>query len=150
MQLASRALLGGGPAAYLVAAQLKANYSYAGLAFLLNNPVINQTPGTFNATGYTGTKFWAMGSGYIQVVGQMPSTESTTYGGTCAATSCYGNKYLFTTTSLSSTWTQFTLPFSYLTGGYSTPFSPSVIWSFAFQPYSSGSFNFWIDDVTLY
>jgi hypothetical protein len=76
------------------------DYSYAGIAFLLNNPVLNDIPGTFNATGYTGIKFWAMGSGYIQVVGQMPSTESTTYGGTCAATSCYGNKYLFSIRSV--------------------------------------------------
>jgi hypothetical protein len=37
-----------------------------------------------------------------------------------------------------------------LTGGYSTPFVPSTIWSFEFQPYSSGTFDFWIDDVTLY
>ena len=124
-------------------------YSYAGIAFLLNNPVLNDTPGTFNATGYTGVKFWAKGSGYLEVLGQMPSTVPTKYGGTCAATSCYGNSYLVTT-SLSSTWTQLAVPFANLTGGYSTPFDRSAIWSIEFLPYSTGSFDFWIDDVTLY
>jgi hypothetical protein len=124
-------------------------YSYAGIAFLLNNPVLNDPPGTFNATGYTGIKFWAKGSATLKAVGQMPSTEPTKYGGTCAATSCNANTYVFGT-SLSSSWTQFTLPFSYLAGGTSTPFMPSTIWSLEFVPYGGGSFDFWIDDVTFY
>jgi hypothetical protein len=124
-------------------------YSYAGLAFLLNNPVLNETPGTFNATGYTGIKFWAKGSAYLKVVGQMPATESTTYGGTCAAASCYGNAYIFGT-ALSLSWTQLTLPFAYLTSGSATPFLPSSIWSIEFVPYGGGTFDIWIDDVTFY
>ena len=124
-------------------------YSYAGIGFLLNQPVTNGATGTFNASGYTGIKFWAKGSGYLEVLGQMPSTEPTKYGGTCAATSCYGNGYVITT-SLSSTWTQLTVPFTYLTGGYSSPFMPSSIWSIEFLPYENGAFDFWIDDITFY
>ena len=123
--------------------------SYAGIGFLLNQPVTNGPTGTFSATGYTGFKFWAKGSGYLNVWGQMASTEPTKYGGTCAATSCVGNSYLIST-SLSSSWAQLTVPFAKLSGGYVSPFDPSTIWSLEFTPYSTGSFDFWIDDITLY
>jgi hypothetical protein len=78
---------------------------------------------TYDASGYTGIKLWAKGSRiYLDVIGQLDSTELLENGGTCAATSYYGASYLFT--SLSSSWKQFTLPISYLTGGTAT-FKPA-------------------------
>ncbi len=77
----------------------------------------------------------------------MPSPESVENGGTCTATTCIPNSYVYS--SLTSSWTQITVPFSYFTGGLKT-FNSSTIWSFEFQPYLSGTFDLWIDDLTFY
>jgi hypothetical protein len=55
----------------------------------------------------------------------------------------------------STTWKQISVPFSSLTGGTVSPFSPSSTWSLEFQYYSSISlggaiFDLWIDDLTFY
>jgi len=61
--------------------------------------------------------------------------------------------------ALSTSWKQYTLPFSYLDdgscGSTSVSFHTSTIWGFEFQPYNSSStgtiaFDIWIDDVTFY
>jgi Carbohydrate binding domain (family 11) len=128
--------------------------TYAGIGVWLNNTSSVSQPSTYNATGYTGITFWAKGNGSLKVVGQMPSTESTSYGGTCVAASCAGNSYAYGQLS-STTWTQVMVPFSYLTGGTATPFLPSAIWSLEFQYYSTVSlggaaFDLWIDDLSFY
>jgi hypothetical protein len=127
--------------------------TYAGLACWLNNASFVSIPGTYNASGYTGIKFYAKGKGSLIVVGQMPSTEKIEYGGTCPYTSCAGNQYAAGT--LSSSWTLYTVPFTYLKGGSATPFSPSTIWSLEFMFYSgtsltSTTFDLWVDDLTFY
>jgi Carbohydrate binding domain (family 11) len=132
--------------------------TYAGMACWLNKSTFSGTTGTYNAStyGYTGITFWAKGSGgTLNIVGQMASTESTTYGGTCTASTCSGNYYVYPSTLSSTTWTQISIPFTYLTGGTVTPFSPSGIWSLEFQYYSSASmagatFDLWIDDLSFY
>jgi hypothetical protein len=128
--------------------------TYAGFGCWLNNTSFATTPGTCNASAYTGIRFYAKGTGSLIVVGQMPSTESTTYGGTCSLSSCTGNSYTVGTLS-SSTWALFEVPFAKMTGGTVTPLSPSSIWSLEFQYYSStslggASFDLWIDDLTFY
>jgi hypothetical protein len=127
--------------------------TYAGLACWLNNVSFSSIPGTYNGSGYTGIKFYAKGKGSLIVVGQMPATEKTTYGGTCPYSECAGNQYAVGT--LSSSWTLYTVPFSYLTGGTYEPFDPSKIWSLEFMFYSSvaldgASFDLWVDDLTFY
>jgi hypothetical protein len=124
-------------------------YSYAGIGCLLNTPTVASTPGTYDGSGYTGIKFYAKGTGGLKVTGQMPATESIEYGGTCTATTCTPNSYVYG--SLSSTsWTQISIPFTYLKGGLVTPLKSSVIWSLEFQPYTVGTFDLWIDDLTFY
>jgi hypothetical protein len=123
--------------------------SYAGIAALMNNAVIGQTPLTFNASNYTGVRFTTMGTGGVAVIVQTPATESTTYGGTCAATSCYGFKSA--TYALSSTaWNTYSVPFSSFSPGVVTTLDRANIWSVEFQPTTTGSFDLWIDDVTFY
>jgi len=125
--------------------------SYAGIAALVNNPVINQTPGTFNASSYTGIRFTAMGSGGLQVVVQTSATESTTYGGTCNLASCYGATYLVTTSLSPTTWNTYSVSFTTLAANYgSAAFKSSDIWSIEFQPASTASYDIWIDDLMFY
>jgi hypothetical protein len=127
---------------------------YAGFGFLLNLAVQGEVPSIYDASGYTGIKFWAKGSpSDMEVRAQMPSTSTVANGGTCALTSCMPNLELLS--SLSTSWKQFTVPFSYLTGGSVTPLKPSNLWTIEFGPYNSSgnldtSFDIWIDDVTFY
>jgi hypothetical protein len=131
--------------------------TYAGIACWLYRSSTSSIPSTYNASAYTGIRFWAMGNGNggsFNVVGQMASTESTTYGGTCTASTCSGNYYALSGLS-STTWKEYSVPFSYLTGGTVTPFTPSSTWSFEFQFYSKTSlagatFDLWIDDLSFY
>lgn len=124
-------------------------YSYAGIGCLLNTPTVASTPSTYDGSGYTGIKFYAKGTGGLKVTGQMPATQSIENGGTCTAITCTPNSYSYGTLS-STSWTQISIPFSYLKGGLVTPFKSSVIWSLEFQPYTAGSFDLWIDDLTFY
>jgi len=123
-------------------------YSYAGIGCLLNTPVVDANHGTYNGSGYTGIKFYAKSTAGLRVTAQMPSTESIEYGGTCTVTTCSPNYYLYSSLSFSS-WTLITVPFSYFASGLKT-YNSSMIWSFEFQPYTTGSFDLWIDDLTFY
>jgi hypothetical protein len=128
--------------------------TYAGMGVWLYYPSTASHPGTFDASPYTGIHFYAKGSGPLIVVGQMRSTESVDYGGTCTATTCTGNSYKVGSLS-SSSWAEIIVPFTSLTGGTATPFSPAGIWSLEFQYYSStslagASFDLWIDDLSFY
>jgi hypothetical protein len=83
----------------------------------------------------------------------MPSTQKQIYGGTCPYTDCWGNQYAVG--ALSSSWTLYTIPFTYLTDGSTYPFDPRYIWSLEFMFYSSTlvsatSFDLWVDDLTFY
>ena len=131
--------------------------TYAGIACWLNKAGFSTSTGVYNAStyGYTGIRFWAKGTGSLIVVGQMASTEQTTYGGTCQlGTTCAGDSVNCGPLS-TSTWTQFSVPFTNLKGGTVTPFDPTGIWSLEFQYYSAtslggASFDLWIDDLTFY
>lgn len=127
--------------------------TYAGLAAWLNITARGDVPGTYNGSSYTGIKFYAKGKGSLIVVGQNPATEKVMYGGSCPDTAdCAGNQYAAGT--LSTDWKSYTVPFSYLEGGYVTPFDPSRIWSLEFMFYSYGdvstSFDLWVDDLSFY
>jgi hypothetical protein len=135
------------------AMHISGTYStYAGFGCWLDNTSFSTIPIPYNGSAYTGVRFWAKGKGALRVTGQMASTEPTTYGGTCTATSCAPNVYVVGT--LSSEWTQIQVPFSLLTGGTVTPFQSTSIWSLEFGFYSSlattTTFDLWIDDLTFY
>ena len=64
-----------------------------GIGCFMNFPA-GHPLGTYNATGYSGIQFYAMGTASaLKVVAQNPATESTTYGGQCtlAVLSCTAN-----------------------------------------------------------
>jgi len=126
--------------------------TYAGLACWLNNAAFGLIPGSYDGSSYKGITFYAKGSGSLIVVGQMPSTEKELYGGTCPYSECAGNQYELGT--LSSSWTRYSVPFSYLEYGTVEPFDPSKIWSLEFMFYSyttsRKSFEVWIDDLSFY
>ena len=132
--------------------------TYAGMAVWLNKSSFSGSTGTYNASSYTGIKFYARGSGgggTFDVKGQMASTEPEKYGGTCTATTCNGNYYSYPSTLSSTSWTQISVPFTSLKSGTVTPFSPTSTWSFEFYYYSEtslagASFDLWIDDLTFY
>lgn len=123
-------------------------YSYAGIGCLLNSSLEDGTHATFDASGYTGIRFYAKGSGRLKVTAQMPSTESVEQGGTCTAVECTPNSYIRSGNLLTS-WTLITAPFYAFKDGLE-PLDPSKLWSLEFQPYTEGPFDFWIDDLTFY
>jgi hypothetical protein len=138
------------------AMHMKGYYStYAGIAVWLNKSTFSGSTGVYNASAYTGIRFWAKGTGSLIVVGQMASTEQTTYGGSCTlGTTCAGDSYTYGLLS-STTWTQISVPFTSLKGGTVSPFDPTGIWSLEFQYYSAtslagASFDLWVDDLTFY
>ena len=106
--------------------------------------------GTYNATGYSGIQFYAMGTvSALKVVVQNPATESTTYGGQCtlAVLSCTANSAPVLGLSANQ-WSLIMIPFSSLSGGIA-PFNVTELWSIEFRP-GYGAFDFWIDDLSFY
>ena len=125
---------------------------YAGIGCLLNNPVIGEPPRTYDAlaANYTGVHFFAKSDAGLYFAIQTSTTISTMYGGTCTMANCYGASYTLSASQVSSTsWQEFTVPFSLLTPGVAM-FRASDIWNIAFQPATKGAFNLWIDDVSFY
>jgi hypothetical protein len=119
------------------------NDSYAGFGCWLQ-----ETPTTYDASAYTGIRFYAMGiSATLHVILQTSGTESTTYGGTCTLPTldCAGNE---TTISVGQTWSLVQVPFSALTGG-TVPFDKADLWSIEFHA-PPGAFDFYIDDLSFY
>jgi hypothetical protein len=122
------------------------NGDYAGFGCWLN-----LSPMRFDASSYTGVRFWAMGSpATLNVIVQTSATESTTYGGTCTLGTlvCAGNQA--TVTLSASAWTEHSVSFDSLGGGTAS-FDRSDIWSVEFQsPRGSGAYDVWIDDLSFY
>jgi hypothetical protein len=127
--------------------------TYFGFGCWLNNVSFNSIPVSYDASRYAGIRFWAKGDKPLRVAVQMPATEPTKYGGTCAASACVVNGH--GPFGISSTaWTEIAIPFSQLKGS-EVPFQASSIWSIEFGLYDdtgtqSGSFDLWIDDLTFY
>jgi len=118
---------------------------YAGLGCSINN-----VPLTYNASVYTGIRFYIMGTAAAPtVIVQTRSTESITYGGNCTlgTLTCAGNSAAITGLQPSA-WTLVTVPFTSLSGG-TAPFSATEVWSVEFQA-GVGAFDLWIDDLTFY
>jgi hypothetical protein len=119
---------------------------YAGIGCLINNvPSV-----TYNASAYTGVRFYIMGTAVAPIlIVQTRATESTTYGGTCTlpTLTCEAN-FAPITGVVANDWTMVSVPFSSLAGG-TAAFSVADVWSIEFQP-GIGAFDLWIDDLTFY
>ena len=126
---------------------------YAGVGAFLDNPVIGQAPGVYDAgaAGYTGVHFFIKSNMGLYFVIQIPATVAVKYGGTCATEPCSGASYYRSSVALpsSATWTEISIPFSSLGGGVA-PFRTDQLWDIGFQPGTAGSFDLWIDDVSFY
>ncbi len=124
--------------------------TFAGFGCYISNP----PTATYDATGFTGVQFWIMGTAAeFQYIVQIPATEATTYGGSCAASQCLANRTVITGVQ-PTTWTFVTVPFSTLSGG-TAPFDITQIWSIEFQARGGSdggvaAFDFWIDDLAFY
>ncbi len=105
----------------------------------------------YNASGYTGIQFYAMGTATsLSMIFQTTATEQTVYGGTCTLglAGCTGNKVDLSGWA-ADTWSQFRIPFSSAAGGVA-PFSPTSIWSIEWEQLGAGALDMWIDDVSFY
>jgi len=131
--------------------------SYLAIGCSLNGPDTASTAFNqpYDASGFTGIRFYAKGTAAttaLQAIVQCAETESTTYGGTCTAASCIGNRMNITLDPAS--WTLYQIPFSMLAGGSAT-FVAKHAWSVEFLAYNdlgvSGlSADFWVDDLSFY
>jgi hypothetical protein len=123
---------------------------YAGFGCYLNfSSAGSLNPSTYNASGYTGIQFYAIGQvTQLNVVIQTASTESSNYGGTCSLATCTGNSALGPPLTITD-WTPIRMPFSAFSGGTS-PFDVTQIWSIEFQPGGTGTFELAIDDLSFY
>jgi hypothetical protein len=119
---------------------------YAGIGCLINDvPSV-----TYNASAYTGIRFYIMGTAVApKVFVQTRATEATAYGGTCPlpTLTCSANGAAIAGIQ-PTTWTLVSVPFSSLSGGYA-PFNVADVWSIEFQP-GVGAFDLWIDDLRFY
>jgi hypothetical protein len=127
------------------------NYQFGGVGFDLNNGTT--TPESmqsmaYNASAYNGLTFWAKGSGTLRVEFAMRSFVPTDRGGSCTS-NCW-NVYGANTPTLTSTWTQITIPWAGMQreqGGTSPAFNASELMSISFK--GPGTFDFWIDEVAF-
>jgi len=129
----------------------------AGMGFDFNNTTMKSCP--YNASAYTGIKFYAkantgnMTGMTLKAMIKIPATTPTTSdGGTCA-TKCEDHFYLKPAPALTTTWTQYTMPFASIAqDGFGTvaTFDKTKILAMQFQVASGVAFNFSIDDITFY
>ncbi len=126
----------------------------AGLGFDFNNTAKKSC--VYNATAYSGIKFWAMGNVAIAAMVKIPATtQSTSDSGTCTTTAMCEDHYAINEV-LASAWTQYTITFADATtfkqAGWGVPvaFDKTNIIAMQFQVAKGAAFNFSIDDITFF
>jgi hypothetical protein len=126
-------------------------FQFGGVGFDLNNATMtpeSMSSMAYNASAYTGITFWAKGSGTLRVEFAMRSFVPTDRGGSCTS-NCW-NVYGANTPTLTSNWTQITIPWAGMQreqGGTSPAFNPSELMGVSFK--GPGTFDFWIDEVAF-
>src|SRR6266496_1082265 len=126
-------------------------FQFGGVGFDLNNAT--PTPESmssmaYNASAFSGLSFWAKGSGTLRVEFAMRSFVPTDRGGSCTS-NCW-NVYGANTPTLTSNWTQITIPWAGMQreqGGTSPAFNASELMGVSFK--GPGTFDFWIDEVAF-
>jgi hypothetical protein len=101
----------------------------------------------YDASAYYGIKFFAKASGplTIQVAIICMATDPDEYGGSCTDAVCTPDSW---PANLTTSWQEITIAFSAITGG-TAPFNKAEAVGVQFQV-ASGSYDYWIDDVSLY
>jgi len=128
----------------------------AGMGFDFNNTAAKSC--VYNASVYSGIKFWAKGNVAIKAMIKIPATTpSTSDSGTCTATGmCEDHYFLQPKPILSDAWTQYTIDFSSTTTfgqegwGVKVPFDKTNIIAVQFQVGMGVAFDFSVDDITFY
>ena len=126
----------------------------AGMGFDFNNTSKKSCP--YNASVYTGIKFWAKANTTgvsLKAMIKIPATSSAADGGTCA-TACSDHFFLKPAPVLTTTWTEYTLPFASIAQeGFGTPpatFDKANLLGVQFQVPVGVAFDFSVDDITFY
>jgi len=127
-------------------------YAYAGVGFDFSNA---KKPCVYNASAYTGIKFWARGDVPITIKLNTTANSTPDGGGTCSGTTCNGG---FSPTGadevLTPTWTEFTIPFATAMGPTwvipAIALDKATLLTLQFQVPPGQTFSIAIDDVTFY
>jgi Carbohydrate binding domain (family 11) len=128
----------------------------AGIGFDLNTPDGATLKGKFNAGAYTGISFKAKGNVPVRFAVQIAAVLETTVGGTCTPSMVEGQEcddVHGKTVTLTSSWQLYQIPFAMLTQeGWGKPaaFDKTTLTGVMFQTTPGASFDFSIDEVTLY
>jgi hypothetical protein len=125
-------------------------YAYAGVGFDFSNA---KKPCHYNASAYSGIKFWARGDAELTLKVNIPATADAGGGGTCTVDcgNAHGLKVILT-----PTWTEYDLPFASIapdpTWGPMPPpaFDKGNLLSVQVQFPPGGAFSAALDDFTFY
>jgi hypothetical protein len=104
----------------------------------------------YDASAYTGLRFYARAASNTTILARFHCMDTTAdeWGGTCTTepeSLCTPND---ADVDLTTDWTLKTIPFTYPSGGISDFDKDEAVSVTFYAP--SGSYDFWIDDVTLY
>ena len=123
-------------------------YPYAGVGFDFSNA---KKPCVYNASAYTGIKFWAQGDVAVRVKVNTSGTTDAGGGGTCTL-ECNNGHGLDVV--LTPTWTEVDLPFASImqdpTWGTQVPFDKATLLSVQVQVSAAGPYSIALDDFTFY
>ncbi|HKO52249.1 MAG TPA: hypothetical protein VJV79_31290 [Polyangiaceae bacterium] len=133
----------------------------AGIGFDFNNNLTKSC--TYDASAYTGIKFWAKGNVAIRAMVKVPGTTAKkangSDAGTCVATAtmlCDDHFALTPSPVLTAAWQQYSIDFSgtatFAQEGWGTKvaFDKKNIIAMQFQVAKALAFDFSIDDITFY
>jgi hypothetical protein len=126
----------------------------AGLGFQFSK-VMNDPPGKYNLSAYTGMAFWAKGNVPIRVTFGLPEVLPGSEGGTCVdnatMTNCHDVHGMIV--QLTKDWRQIKVPFDRLRQegfGLKATWDPTKVISSGFDVGPVNSFEVFIDDVGFY
>lgn len=118
---------------------------FAGMGFSLLDSGGKNCP--YDASGYTGIRFWARGNVTVRLSVQMPDTVPSAQGGTCSAM-CFDTHGAVA--NLTNEWQPFEFEWSELgqqNFGAVVTFDAARILAIQFQTESGNNFDFWVDDI---
>lgn len=128
----------------------------AGLGVDFNNTPAFSCP--YNATAYSGIKFWAKTTATFKAMVQIPATtakQTTADSATCVSTTMCNDHY-YIQVPVSTAWAQFTITFADSTTfkqeGWGTPatFDKAHLLGLQFQVKQAVDFNISLDDLTFF
>lgn len=125
----------------------------AGIGFHFNE--VASAPCAYNATAYSGIKFWAKSTAPFKAMVQIPATTAKTLATDDAACAAMCNDHFFLAVPITAAWTQYTIDFAAATfkqEGWGSPatFDKTKLLGVQFQVAKNVAFDFSIDEVAFY